>query len=71
MTSPDFSRATWRKSSHSGAGNGGGQCVEVAFAPGAAAFRDSKNPDLAQLAVPATAYQRFLAEIKTGAYDLA
>jgi Domain of unknown function (DUF397) len=39
MTTPDFSTATWRKSTCS-AGNGGA-CVELA---NVGAVRDSKNP---------------------------
>lgn len=39
MTTPDLSRAAWRKSSHSG-GNGG-ECVELTHL---GAVRDSKNP---------------------------
>lgn len=37
----------WRKSSYSGdGGNGGGECVEVAWlADGRIMVRDSKNPD--------------------------
>lgn len=37
----------WRKSSYSGdGGNGGGECVEVAWlADDRIALRDSKNPD--------------------------
>lgn len=42
MTEPDLSRVSWRKSSYSGGGN---DCVEVAFIDGAAAVRDSKDPD--------------------------
>ena len=41
MTTATSSRASWRKSSHSGAN---GNCVEVARpAPGRIAVRDSKN----------------------------
>jgi len=46
MTPVDLSRAAWRTSSFSGAGNGGGDCVEVAGLPdGRIAVRDSKRPD--------------------------
>ncbi|KOV81839.1 DUF397 domain-containing protein [Nocardia sp. NRRL S-836] len=51
MTSPDFSTATWRKSTRSGSSNGGGgtNCVEVAFSSPHVGVRDSKNlgPELA------------------------
>ncbi|WP_037910982.1 DUF397 domain-containing protein [Actinacidiphila yeochonensis] len=52
---------TWHKSSHSGAE--GGECVEVARAPGTVHVRDSKNPDLARLTFSAaewTAFVRFV-----------
>ncbi|MCA1671029.1 MAG: DUF397 domain-containing protein [Actinobacteria bacterium] len=50
MTGTDLSRAAWRTSSFTGAGNGGGQCVEVAALPdGRIAVRDSKRPDGAVL----------------------
>ncbi|TDC96547.1 DUF397 domain-containing protein [Actinomadura sp. 7K507] len=39
----DLNTATWRKSSHSG--NTGGECVELASAPGIIALRDSQDPD--------------------------
>lgn len=38
----DVRSAEWRKSSHSGGNN---ECIEVGFAGGVAAIRDSKNPD--------------------------
>ena len=48
MTTATSSRASWRKSSHSGAN---GDCVEVARpAPGRIAVRDSKNPGGHELA---------------------
>ena len=50
MTPVDLSRAAWRTSSFSGAGNGGGDCVEVAaLEAGRIAVRDSKCPDGAVL----------------------
>ncbi|MGQ0778818.1 MAG: DUF397 domain-containing protein [Pseudonocardiales bacterium] len=47
MTRSDLSRTVWRKSSHSGGGNGGGnECVEVAAVDdGLIAVRNSKRPD--------------------------
>ena len=47
----------WHKSSRS---NGDGNvCVEIAFLPGLAAARDSKNPAGGALVVPARAWQLF------------
>ncbi|WP_018654150.1 DUF397 domain-containing protein [Actinomadura flavalba] len=40
MPKPDFTNATWRKSSHSMAQND--QCVEIATAFGYVSIRDSK-----------------------------
>ncbi|SEF30934.1 protein of unknown function [Amycolatopsis pretoriensis] len=40
----------WRKSSYSSGGNQG-DCVEVAFTPGAVAVRDSKAPTSGTLTV--------------------
>ena len=61
MSTVDFGGARWRKSSFSG-GEGGGNdnCVEIAFAGGATALRDSKNADGPTLVVPATAWQALL-----------
>jgi hypothetical protein len=39
----DLTSAKWRKSSYSG--SNGGNCVEVAGAPGQVAVRDSKDPE--------------------------
>lgn len=39
MTTPDFSRAKWRKSSNSDSGG----CVEVAYAEGSIGVRDTKD----------------------------
>ena len=49
MYTPDLTGAEWRKSSRSN--TAGNDCVEVAFAPGATALRDSKNPAGAVLLV--------------------
>lgn len=54
MTEP-LACAVWHKSSHS---NGEGNvCVEVAFLPGRAAVRDSKNPG-ATLVMRQTAWRQ-------------
>jgi hypothetical protein len=52
--------AAWRKSSRSA--NGGGACVEVAWGEQATAVRDSKNPAVAPLVFPATAWRRFASQ---------
>lgn len=48
----------WRKSSFSGAGNGG--CVEVAWPGPQVAVRDSKNPSGPGLAFPRARWHAFL-----------
>ncbi|GAA3886067.1 hypothetical protein GCM10022243_58620 [Saccharothrix violaceirubra] len=62
MTGHD-SRSVWRKSSRSGASNGGGDanCVEVHA--NLDAIRDSKNPTAA-LRFPVVAVRNFVAAIK-------
>lgn len=54
----NLDNAIWRKSSRSG--NGGSNCVEVAFVPTAVAVRDSKNPTGPALAFPTNAWRGFL-----------
>jgi hypothetical protein len=59
----DLTKATWRKSSHSGAN--GGNCVEVARdLPGAVAVRDSKNPHGPALLVTPAQWRSLLADLK-------
>jgi hypothetical protein len=61
--------AQWRKSSYSG-GNGG-DCVEVARnLPGVVAVRDSKNRSGPALAFTSSAWDEFLADVKSGRLDL-
>jgi hypothetical protein len=52
------SKMTWFKSSYSGAE--GGECVEVAGAPGTILVRDSKQPAAARLAFGADAWAGFV-----------
>ena len=53
MPKPDFTQATWRKSSHSSTQTD--QCVELATTSGHIGIRDSKHPELPPLALtPAT-----------------
>ncbi|MBZ9642941.1 DUF397 domain-containing protein [Streptomyces sp. PSKA30] len=49
----------WRKSSYSG--SGGGDCVEVATAPGTVLVRDSKKQAEAVLAFPQEQWAAFTA----------
>jgi hypothetical protein len=52
---PDLANLVWRKSSRSN--GGGGVCVEVAFATGVIALRDSKNPTGGVLLLPPAGWQ--------------
>jgi hypothetical protein len=51
----------WRKSSYSG---NGGNCIEVATAPGTILVRDSKDTDGARLAFGRQAWEMFAAKVK-------
>jgi len=60
----------WRKASASTAQ---GNCVELAFGPEGRAtgrVRDSKSPERGHLAVKLDAFAAFLADAKSGRYDL-
>lgn len=57
----------WRKSSHS---SGQGACVEVAELRTAIAVRDSKDPDGPKLVFPATDWQTFTDDVKSGRFEL-
>lgn len=52
----------WRKSSYSGAN--GGQCIEVATAPGMILVRDSKDTDGPELAFGRETWSAFAAKVK-------
>jgi uncharacterized protein DUF397 len=56
VSTVDLARLSWRKSSRSTSAGDNGNCVEIAFAGPVVAVRDSKNPEAATLAVPATAF---------------
>jgi hypothetical protein len=70
LTGPDFSTATWRKSSRSGGSNGGGgsNCVEVVFVGGSVGVRDSKRPGVG-IAFRAQAFGEFVATAKRGGFE--
>ncbi|MGW2722757.1 DUF397 domain-containing protein [Streptomyces sp. NPDC001492] len=56
----------WRKSSHSGAGDGD-SCVEIANNRTQVAIRDSKNPAYGTLTFPTGAFSTFLTALKSSA----
>ncbi|MFF1724712.1 DUF397 domain-containing protein [Streptomyces sviceus] len=60
MNTPD----NWRKSSHSGSGDGNA-CVEIANSQAHIAIRDSKNPAHGTLAFPTGAFSTFLTALKS------
>ncbi|MET9088040.1 DUF397 domain-containing protein [Streptomyces sp. NPDC004237] len=59
MTTSD----NWRKSSHSGSGDGNA-CVEIATSPAHISLRDSKTPTTATLTFPISAFAPFLVALK-------
>jgi hypothetical protein len=68
MTTPDFTHAVWRKSTHSG--SNGGHCVEVAFLGTAVGLRDSKDKgNGAILTVTPGEWNAFLAEARDGEFS--
>ncbi|MBT2396009.1 DUF397 domain-containing protein [Streptomyces sp. ISL-100] len=64
-TTPDLSRARWRKSTYSD-GNGGA-CVEVADDfTGIVPVRDSKAPEGPALIFPAASWAAFVNDLRAG-----
>ncbi|MFI7358618.1 DUF397 domain-containing protein [Streptomyces avidinii] len=56
--------ATWRKSTHSGGGDGG-NCLEVADGhPGVVPVRDSKQPEGPHVVFHAQAWARFVGSLR-------
>ncbi|MGD0245306.1 MAG: DUF397 domain-containing protein [Streptosporangiaceae bacterium] len=55
----------WRKSTYSS--SNGGNCTEVAAAPGAILVRDSKNPDGPRLTFGPDTWRAFADRVKAGA----
>lgn len=68
MTGSESARATWRKSSASG--DGGGDCVEVAFADGTVLIRHSRDPAGPVLSFTHSEWQAFLSGTRNGEFDL-
>lgn len=62
----DLSRVQWRKATASQAN---GECIEVAFVPGAVAMRDSKDPEGPALLFTAAEWAAFLGGAKAGEFD--
>jgi len=60
MSTPDRNGVVWRTSSYTG---GSGDCVEVAAATSTVLIRDTKDREGPVLAVPATAWRAFLADV--------
>lgn len=56
----DLVTAEWRKSSRSGSA---GDCVEVAFVPGTAAVRDTKNRTGGTLTFPESSWHELVKNI--------
>lgn len=68
MTTPDVSRAIWRKSTRSDAN--GGNCVEVASnLPEVVAVRDSKDPAGPVLTFGRDEWAAFLGGLKDGEFE--
>jgi hypothetical protein len=59
------SELSWRKSSYSG--GEGGNCAEIAAAPGAVLVRDSKDPDGPCLAFGREAWEAYAGTVKADA----
>jgi len=63
LTEVDWARAAWRKSSRSGAD---ADCVEVAWADGTVAVRDSKQPGGPMLLFTRQSWRAFIDALKEG-----
>jgi hypothetical protein len=61
MPAPDFSGATWRKSTRS---SGQAQCVEIAYLPGRVGIRDSKQPTIGSLAFSTHTWSTFTNQLR-------
>ncbi|MGH3888020.1 MAG: DUF397 domain-containing protein [Pseudonocardiaceae bacterium] len=68
MTTPDFTHAVWRKSTHSG--DNAGACVELAFLGTAVGLRDSKDKANGPILIVTPAgWDAFLAEARDGEFS--
>jgi Domain of unknown function (DUF397) len=61
----DRHRLTWRTSSYSG--SNGGNCIEIATAPGTVVIRDSKDPHGPVLTFCPRDWQRFADQVEADA----
>ena len=61
--------AVWKKSSRSN-GNGGNNCVAVAYLDTAVAVRDSKDPSGPALVFNSATWTEFLNSAKNGEFDI-
>jgi hypothetical protein len=68
MFADDLGPVTWRKSRRSN-GNGGNNCVEVAFVPTGVAVRDSKDPSGPALTFTHGEWNAFAGGVKDGEFD--
>lgn len=67
MDTPDWSRASWRKSSHSG-GNGG--CVGLTRLDDMNGVHDTKDPSGPVLGFTVDEMRKFLDDVKADKYEL-
>ncbi|MGW0734288.1 DUF397 domain-containing protein [Streptomyces sp. NPDC002851] len=65
MLAPELGVAAWCKSSYSGGGSSGGDCIEVADLASSTAVRDSKDPAGAALVFSADHWSAFISHVKT------
>lgn len=69
MSAHRLNDAVWRKSSRSN-GNGGNNCVEVAFLDTAVAVRDSKDQSGPALIFSSAEWTEFVNSAKSGEFDI-
>ncbi|MCJ1677894.1 DUF397 domain-containing protein [Streptomyces sp. APSN-46.1] len=64
MLATELGTISWRKSSYSGGGSSGGDCVEVADVQGSVAVRDSKRPEGPAFLVSDVGWGCFMGAVK-------